>query len=264
MFDLSMYTPEMIADYFDRIGYKGDGRPTLENLREILFCHLSHVPFENLDILAGIPLSVDPQYLFQKIVKDRKGGFCFEMNGAFSHLLRSLGYECRDHLCRMTTKPGLVRPRLHRVTTVKADGARWMVDVGLMGDMPRNPLLLEANTVQYDGVNSYKLLYHEGEGWRYLQRPGSGEGEFTSKYHFMDIPQMPQDFITPCYYCEAHPTSNFRAGVRVSLLGRDSCTLLSDGRLRTFRGDKVEEIPCETREEQSKILREYFDTDFRD
>jgi N-hydroxyarylamine O-acetyltransferase len=78
--------------YFRRIGYSGDRAPTLGTLRALLLRHTEAIPFENLNPLLRWPVRLDDASLEQKLVRDGRGGYCFEQNGLFLHVLRSLGF----------------------------------------------------------------------------------------------------------------------------------------------------------------------------
>ncbi|HEX9438499.1 MAG TPA: arylamine N-acetyltransferase, partial [Roseiflexaceae bacterium] len=82
-----------IQTYFQRINYHGPLAPTAETLRELHVAHLLAVPFENLNIGLGWPIVLDEAALFEKIVVRRRGGFCYELNGLFSALLRALSFD---------------------------------------------------------------------------------------------------------------------------------------------------------------------------
>src|SRR5690348_16071792 len=82
-----------VAAYLERIGASRPAEPTLDALADLTLAHLYSVPFENLDIAAGWPLSVELEAIYDKIVTRRRGGFCYELNGLFAWLLRKLGYD---------------------------------------------------------------------------------------------------------------------------------------------------------------------------
>jgi N-hydroxyarylamine O-acetyltransferase len=73
-----------IEAYLKRIHYDGSRIPTLANLLELHRTHLLNVPFENLDIHLGRPIVLDEEKIIHKIVERRRGGFCYELNGAFA------------------------------------------------------------------------------------------------------------------------------------------------------------------------------------
>ena len=82
-----------VPAYLARISYEGPVAPTLPVLQGMHVAHLQNVPFENLDIHLGRPLSLAEEDLFTKVVLRRRGGFCYELNGLFAALLREIGYE---------------------------------------------------------------------------------------------------------------------------------------------------------------------------
>jgi len=80
-----------IDRYLQRIGVTTEDRePTLEFLKEVHRSHYMAVPYENLDIIQGKPLDLSTEALYDKIVNCKRGGYCFEINGLFGALLRSL------------------------------------------------------------------------------------------------------------------------------------------------------------------------------
>lgn len=66
--------------YFARIGYRGPREPTRATLNAIVFAHVGTIPFENLDVLLGRPIELEPEALMDKLVHARRGGYCFEQN----------------------------------------------------------------------------------------------------------------------------------------------------------------------------------------
>src|SRR3954466_16237554 len=89
---------EQVASYLARIGLSvATPTPCLPTLRALRRAHLRAVPFENLDIHLGRPITLNPAAIVCKIVDDRRGGICYELNGAFAALLPALGFENSRH-----------------------------------------------------------------------------------------------------------------------------------------------------------------------
>ena len=82
-----------LDSYLARISYSGPLAPTLETLRALHYAHLLAVPFENLDVHRGVPIVLDQERLYDKIVLHRRGGFCYELNSLFAALLGQLGFK---------------------------------------------------------------------------------------------------------------------------------------------------------------------------
>ncbi|WP_405230327.1 arylamine N-acetyltransferase family protein [Lentisalinibacter sediminis] len=81
-----------LQPYLDRIGYPGPVTPTLATLRALLRHHALAVPFENLDVQLGRRLTLDPGAAFDKIVHNKRGGWCYEQNGLFGAVLATIGF----------------------------------------------------------------------------------------------------------------------------------------------------------------------------
>ena len=115
-----------------RLGVEARGRADLTWLRELHAAHLLRVPFENLSIHLGEPVSLDEDALLAKLVDRRRGGFCYELNGLFARLLENLGYHVTLLGARVWTGQGFGPPLDHLALMVAtADGAdRWLADVG--------------------------------------------------------------------------------------------------------------------------------------
>jgi N-hydroxyarylamine O-acetyltransferase len=123
-----------VEAYLDRIGYEGPMKATPESLRELHMAHTFAVPFENLDIHLGRPISLDPASLFDKIVRRRRGGYCFELNGLFALLLGDIGFSVRHLMARVLWGQMDVSPLSHRVLLVETGSERWIADVGFGGN----------------------------------------------------------------------------------------------------------------------------------
>jgi N-hydroxyarylamine O-acetyltransferase len=113
--------------YLTRIGL--DHRPSLAELHR---AHACSVPFENLDPHRGVPVSLDEDDLQQKLVREKRGGYCFEQNLLLKHALEALGAEVELILARVTmgASRDAVRPRSHLLLRVRAEGGVWHADVG--------------------------------------------------------------------------------------------------------------------------------------
>src|SRR5688572_4403214 len=108
--------------YLERIGYRGPRDPTIATLRELHHTHLMSVPFENLDIHLGREIVLDEQRMLAKLVGERRGGFCYELNGAFASLLRAIGFEVTMLSARVAKSAGGFGPEFdHLLLRIELD-----------------------------------------------------------------------------------------------------------------------------------------------
>ena len=132
-----MLNDVMTSTYLARIGWEGDAPVTRKTLDGLVYAHQCRVPFETADLVAlGETPSLEMSDLYQKIVVDRHGGFCFELNKMFELLLRSVGFEVRPCLSRAVRGREGRMPINHRGTLVSLDGELLSVDVGFGGPLP--------------------------------------------------------------------------------------------------------------------------------
>src|ERR1041384_8682348 len=127
--------------YLKRINYSGSLEPTAETLRALQVAHLLAVPFENLSIHAGEPIVLNEDALFDKIVENRRGGFCYEANGLFAGLLRALGFDVARLSAGGARREGGFGPDFDHMTLMVTLAERWLLDVGF-GDSFLLTLLL--------------------------------------------------------------------------------------------------------------------------
>ena len=132
-------------EYLKRIGYSGSAAHTQDTLSALVFAHQKAVPFENFDICElGKPAVIEIMKLYEKVVLDRRGGYCFELNAIFAALLQAMGFEVWPILARicraaMGEQP---TPPMHRINLVCLDGKKYFTDVGFGGAMPAGALVL--------------------------------------------------------------------------------------------------------------------------
>jgi N-hydroxyarylamine O-acetyltransferase len=173
------------------------GAPTLELLAALQLAHLTHVPFENLHVFHGRGVRTDVDWSYPKIVEQRRGGWCFEVNGCFGTLLRAIGFELDYISCRVWEESGDWGPPLdHLGLLVHVDGERWFVDVGF-GDNCLVPLPMRDGEypaaprparIELDGDRFVLTELMPDEGW-VPQMRGSFEprelADFTPRSEFL-------------------------------------------------------------------------------
>lgn len=149
-----------IDAYFERIGFSGSIAPTLETLTQLHALHPAAIPYENLDPLMGAPVRLDLPNLQQKLVFDRRGGYCFEQNTLLRAILEDLDFEVKSHAARVLwgTAPGEEPPLRHMVLTVDVAGVSYLCDVGFGGQTATAPLRMRKDAEQETPNETYRLL----------------------------------------------------------------------------------------------------------
>ncbi|MFD0852221.1 arylamine N-acetyltransferase, partial [Actinomadura adrarensis] len=116
--------------YLHRVGYDGDRSPSLDTLRALQRAHVTSVPFENLEIYLGREIPLGVEALQEKMVRHRRGGYCFEHTELFAAVLERLGFSFTALTARVQLGEEKLRSATHALLRVEADGGLWICDVG--------------------------------------------------------------------------------------------------------------------------------------
>ena len=205
MYEDLYYKLEDTEAYLRRIGMDpAEFKPDKEHLDSLLRHQHQHVPFDNLDVWdkAALPSLGIPD-LFDKIVRKKRGGYCFEINGLLEAALRALGYECYSVEIKIVRGRDYMPPAKHRGVIVILDGKKHFCDVGLGFNFFPEATAFNAGynksgskVVCKDGICEVFLLREDGSDLRSLW--------------FSDIPADPVDFVNPNFCCSQEPQSPFR------------------------------------------------------
>ncbi|GLH67980.1 arylamine N-acetyltransferase family protein [Geothrix edaphica] len=241
-----------LAAYLRRIGFAGALEPGLETLRALHFAHATTIPFENLDIQLGLPIRLDLASLQDKLVRRRRGGYCFEQNTLFLAVLRAAGFEAIPCEARVRLGAPEVLPRTHMLLIARLAGGSWLCDVGFGGEGLLHPVPLDGQAhAQFQ--NLYRV---SGEGGLCVLQSRREEG-WEDLYAFQPEARFPVDFEMANHYTSTHPESRFIRTLTAQLPGPEVRRILRNRAYAELRGAEVagrELAP----EEVIPILRDVF------
>jgi len=215
--------------YRQRIGHTGDCAPTLETLAALQAAHIATIAFENLTPLLGLEVNLDEQALLDKLVHDRRGGYCFEQNLLFLRVLRALGFQARGLAGRVRwnlADDAPPTPRTHMLVLVTLDEGEHVVDVGFGGLNPTAPLRLQADVVQPTPHEPFRLL-RDGED--FIVQALSAD-EWKTLYRFDLSPHLEVDYRLTSWYLSHCPASLFVNDLMVARTLPDIRYTLLNGR----------------------------------
>ncbi len=240
--------------YLNRIGLPERPPADVDGLELLQRAHLSAVPFENLDVFNRRGVRTDHAWSIEKIVERGRGGWCFELNGAFSELLRRLGFSVRR--LAATVLYGNRSPMPTHLTIEVALDRPYLVDVGF-GDSFIKPLPLDSPGPHDGGTEAYGFVFG-GDGTTLISWDETGAA--VGHYRFDHIPRSLTDFDAASHWLQTEPGLQWTEtpfATRLLEGGPDRVTLLED-RLRLRRGDEWTEEPVAT-EDWAKFLRRWFE-----
>jgi N-hydroxyarylamine O-acetyltransferase len=245
-----------LRSYLDRIGYSGARKNSLGMLRKLHRQHLISVPFENIDIQIGRPIVLSEHAFYKKIVKEHRGGFCYELNGSFANLLRALDFEVEMLSARVAREEGGFTPEFdHMALLVNLAGERFLADVGF-GDSFIEPKRIDYDEMQEDGSGREYKITRIGSALLLSQR--SSNDSLKPQYRFSLIPRSLKEFAPRCEFQQSSPLSHFRKGWICSKLTPTGRVSLTHKKLIVTNKGKRFERPIEGRSDLNALLRRHF------
>src|SRR6266850_673901 len=240
-----------IDAYLRRIGHVGVTEPSESTLRSLHRSHMFAVPFENLDIGFGRQIICDESRILNKIVTERRGGFCYEMNGAFSALLRAVGFNVTLLSARVSGDDGSDGPEFDHLALRVELEEPWLADVGF-GDSFVEPLLLEPGLEQEQFGRRYRLTSADGG----LCLEANSNEAWKKQYAFTLQPRELSEFAGMCHYHQTSPDSHFTRKRVCSLATPEGrITVTGDKLIETRNGVRKERV-LQGDEEWRAVLRE--------
>jgi len=261
------FSPDLAA-YFERIGYAGPREPTLATLNGIVACHVERIPFENLDVLLGREIILEPAAVEQKLVRGGRGGYCFEQNSLLLHVLGALGFSVTPLSARVRVqRPRDFTPtRTHLLLRVDIDGASFLADVGVGGFSLASALRLVPDVTQ-PTPHEPRRLVREGQ-WDglALRAPDARlfhQAHFAGDWHDvyeLTLEAMPAiDREVANWFTNKHPASHFRDRLIVARATRSGRITLVDAELTfRFEGGRAESRYLGSQRELLAVLDEHF------
>lgn len=245
--------------YLDRIAYTGEVHHDAATLRALHLAHATSVPYENLDILLGRPIRIDLASIQEKLVHQRRGGYCFEQNTLFATALEQIGFAVTRLSARVRYYTTRVLPRIHMVLKVETEGQSWLADVGFGGCG-----LLQA-------VPFAEGAEVEQHGWRFrLRREAPAYwvlqtfrlGGWQDQYAFTLEPHLPVDYEPANHYCSTHPDSRFVQTLTAQRATLDARHILRNRELTIARPSGEETQTVASEEDLLALLASRFDLHF--
>ncbi|MBS1794603.1 MAG: arylamine N-acetyltransferase [Acidobacteria bacterium] len=241
--------------YLGRLGLENAALPpTLESLELLQRRHLLTVPFENLDIHRKREIVLDPARFYEKIVGEKRGGFCYELNGLFFELLAALGFSGRLISARVFGGRGFGPEYDHLAILVGIGGAEYLADVGF-GDFAAAPLKFELDAEQPDANGVFMIRRAFDDYFEVVKKTGA---EWRSQYIFRDTPRALAEFAGMCEFHQTSPESHFTRGRLCSLMLENGRKTLTEGRfIQTINGAKTETEIASAGEFERVLAREF-------
>jgi N-hydroxyarylamine O-acetyltransferase len=251
-----------LFEYLNRIQYTGDIKPDMATLVQLQQHHLLHIPFENLDIQAKIPIVLDPKKFYEKLVTNKRGGYCYEQNGLFHEMLKAIGYKV-TMISGRVAHDGKFSPEydhLALIVNFGKENGRWLVDVGF-GDFAMKPLLIDTTATQFDGRNNYRIrdsFKVDGSNSYGVERWKNAAAAYIPDYAFRLSPRKLLNFTKRNEYQQHNPKSYFVQNLICSIATPKGRVSMVNNKLIITTTGKPKELGISDETHRKDLLVEYF------
>lgn len=252
------------SGYLRRINYHGVVYRDLATLRQLQYNHVFAIPFETLDIQNQVPILLQTNFLYQKVIYDHRGGYCYELNVLFHNLLTLTGFDVSMVGGRLHHGNGKFgREFEHMALLVKLNGRQWLVDVGY-GDFSLAPLAIVPGEIQSDGRNFYQIIENvmvDGRSYLGVAKWNASKQDFKIDYLFTETPRALGDFYEMNEYHQTSPESHFRRSLICTLpIKEGRISLINNKLIKTENGKRQVRI-IHDEGQRDEILEKYFHMD---
>jgi N-hydroxyarylamine O-acetyltransferase len=237
-----MSAPIDLDAYFMRTGYAGSRVAALATLHALVAAHAQAIPFENLDVLLGRGICLELAAIEEKLIRQKRGGYCFEQNTLLLAVLTALGFDARAISARVRwQRPReFTPPRTHVFLRVELGGASWLTDVGLGSMSLTAAIRLDESGAEQPTPHEPRRIVREGPRLFHQARLGA-EWHDVCEFTLEEMPPIDRELAN--WFTSAHPQSHFRNrlivaralpdGQRLTLLNHELTCRSADGRGET-------------------------------
>ena len=254
-----------IDKYLEKIDYRGKISPNLDNLKKIHAKHLYSVPFENLDIHLSRKIVLNLDLIESKVINNSRGGYCYELNGLFFHLLKELGYNVKMISARVHSENGKFGAEFDHLAIITELDELWLCDVGF-GDSFIEPVSLDFSKLDKSQKNPngfFKISKFKSESEEfsdnYLKLQKSPNNEiFTDEYIFTLNERNWSEFDEMNTYHQTSPDSPFTQKKLCTIAKENGRITLTDQKLILTEGNEKKITELKDKEDFDYKLFEFF------
>nr|WP_315029886.1 arylamine N-acetyltransferase [uncultured Chryseobacterium sp.] len=245
-----------LEKYLKRIHYSGEIEKNINVLKKIHQLHPKHIPFENIDSYTGTVPSLNIDDVYQKLILDFRGGYCFEQNLLLSEILKYIGFEIELQLGRVVWKreEDSTAAKTHVLLIADMDGEKYLIDCGFGTVTLTTPLVLNNNEPQQTPNGLFKISQQSGNYILWIWKE-----KWLPVYRFSLEQVDPIDLEIANWYLSTFPESNFKKNLVLSKVNENARYTFTDHTLniRWESGEK-ESVSIDNNEGLYRMMREIF------
>lgn len=248
---------EKIKQYFNRLNLNYSAQLNIELLNALHQSHLSHIPYENFDIMNKLHFNLSIDKLFAKIITNKRGGYCYELNILFFILLKSLGFKARLLAAQIISKGGEIGDYFDHPLIIVELERDWLLDVGNTKWFT-SPLLLP-HILDIDSNASAFTIQFENDKFILYQKT---EDIDVPCYQFNLNEVKPLDFVTICQKKWTTPNSKYTKHYIISKFANGQRITLRNDLMTHLSGSIQINTPIFDKNEFKNFVSEHFGNHF--
>ena len=252
----SRHTTPDPAAYLLHIGiHSTAASPTLAYLKKLQRHHLLHVPFENLNIQYFRKIDLSIPFFYKKVIQEKRGGYCYELNGLFHWLLKKEGFRADLISARVFNSRETAGPEFdHLAIAVSLEEKKYLVEVGF-GDFSARPLLIRAGVEQKDENGLFMLHEYDEHSFIVVKKQGR---VWKHQYIFSMKPHELHEFQGMHHFHQTSPESLFTRKKICSIMTPKGRITLTNNRLIITDNGQKSQHTFHTENEFNKLLQKHF------
>lgn len=243
-----------LEKYLERIQYQDNIERDLQTLKKLHLQHLLHIPFENLDVMAKKEISLVPEKIVEKILENKRGGYCYEVNALFAMALEAIGFQYTMLCARPKLNYNTLRPKTHMLLKVEINKKSYICDVGFGGYGVLEPIELKDNIVEKQLFDSFQLTRRE-DIYTLSSKMKNG---WEDLYTFDLYPQQWIDYTLANYFNSHSHETIFTNRYITTKVTKEHRVFLLDNTLKFVTSESTHEEEIQL-DERKKVLKEIFD-----
>lgn len=228
-----------LSSYMSLIQYEGPLQPTYKVLHDLHTRHTRSIPFENLSPFTGMPVNLDVPSILNKFARQHRGGYCYEHNLLFRHVLEDIGFTVQGLAARvrMNTPDDVMTPRSHMLLLVEAEGETFVADTGFGSLTLTAPIRFETGSPQETPHGPYRMLREANT----FMLQAYANLAWQNLYLFDVVPHYQEDYEVFNWHVSTHPASLFVNNLVAARPAPEGRHVLNNTRYSFYRLDGTTE-----------------------
>lgn len=244
-----------LKEYLNRIGYEGEPKLDLETFKKLHRCQVFSVPFENFDVYINGKVEIEKQAVLDKLIKHGRGGYCYELNGAFHDLLTAIGFKVKYLASRPMMGYTELRPKTHMMLMVELEGEQYLADVGFTCLNIIEPIKIEPGVIHHQYGQCFRIIAEDERGFIFQSKAGN---DWVSSYSFDLAQQQYIDFKLANFFNSNSSESICTNMIIAGIYSAEGRIRLLNNKFEIRLESRNEDIVIENKDHLSRLLAEFF------